>query len=100
MTNIITEICDNCGEEYEFDMDLCEVIAASSIDQLASFDGVIPTYHFEAAVFCMFQYAVDILINNGWSKEELIENIQNATNELEESKGSDDSLIDLPKNLH
>ena len=87
------ELCPECGgemteSEEEIDFELCEQIVSESIDELIGKQDDYEGYDFVAAMFSMFVHSIHILNEAGWSKDELVEEINNhlGTDEDEEEE--------------
>lgn len=81
MTNIITETCEH-EVEHSYDIDLCDDLVCIQIDHLASLEEIIPNYDFPVAMYCMLMNSITILMDFGWSEEQLIKEIKHQINDI------------------
>jgi hypothetical protein len=72
MSNIIREKLEN-GEEYVFDMDVCNEAATASLDELYSMEGEVENFDFAATVFSLFASCIHILTESGWTTADLLD---------------------------
>ena len=70
MTDIIRET-DEDGEEYEFDLAVCDAAAKEVLTTLFEKENVVEHFDFTAAVYSIFISSIIILSDAGWSSEEL-----------------------------
>lgn len=74
MVDIIKETLNN-GEEYQFDIDLCNDKADELLTTLWEYEGNLENFDYSAAVFGLFISSIYILKHSGWSTKELINEI-------------------------
>jgi hypothetical protein len=80
MTNIIKETLAD-GTEYQFDLDVCEEEATRVLDDLFELEDNLKDFDFTATIFSLYIHSIHILSESGWTKEELIKEVENHLNE-------------------
>lgn len=78
LSNIIKEKLEN-GDEYEFDMDVCNEAAMTSLDELYSMEGEVENFDFTATVFSLFVSCIHILTESGWTTADLLDAVMTHT---------------------
>jgi hypothetical protein len=74
MVDIVKETLDN-GEEYQFDIDLCNDVADDMLEELYEMEGEVENFDFTATVYSLFVSSVNILAESGWTTEDLIKDV-------------------------
>lgn len=65
---------------YQFDLDLCKEMAENIIESLYEQEGKIENFDVGATAFGLFIQSIHILDSYGWTKEELIAEINDHLN--------------------
>ena len=74
MSNIIKETLED-GTEYQFDLDVCDKQATKLLDNLFELENNLTGFDFTATIFSLYINCIHILSNSGWTKDELINEI-------------------------
>ena len=81
MTHIITvESLD--GLPVDIDIDLCRAVASKAMSELLALD--IKNYEFSTTIMMLHSACVDVMLEYGWQKEELIHEITRHTDKLDD----------------
>lgn len=73
--NLIIDVDDE-GNEYVIDLDVCNAVVDSVFESLAEQESEIENFDFTAACYSMFIISYRILLDSGWSMEELTRDLQ------------------------
>lgn len=71
MVDIVKEVLDN-GDEYQYDIDLCNDAADDAIEDLFEMEGTVENFDFIVSVYSLFISSVNILADAGWTTEDLV----------------------------
>ncbi len=82
--NLIIEIDDE-GNEYTIDLDVCNAVADSVFKNLAEQEGNIENFDFVTTCYSMFMATYQILLEAGWSTDELVNDMQEHLRDLRKS---------------
>lgn len=61
--------------EFEIDLDLCNTVADDMLSDMASLDGELDNFDFVAAVFSLFVNSIHILLDHGWTPQNLLQEV-------------------------
>ena len=73
--NLIHGIDDD-GNEYTIDLDVCNAVADSVLENLVEQSDEIENFDFVATCYSLFISSYRILLDSGWSFEELTKDMQ------------------------
>jgi hypothetical protein len=83
MVDMVKETLAN-GEEYQFDLDLCNEKADELLSVLYEYEGNLKNFDYTAAVFGLFVASIHILKHSGWTTKDLVNEV------LDHSEMADD----------
>jgi hypothetical protein len=69
--NWIVQRDDDGNVEFEIDLELCNTVADDMLNDMWELDGELENFDFVAAVFSMFVNSIHILLDHGWSPQDL-----------------------------
>lgn len=80
MDTIIKEI-DEDGNEFDVDIEVCNDVAHQLLDVIFEKEGVLPMYSAIPTIYNLHYCAIGILLECGWTKADLIKDIDDAIQE-------------------
>lgn len=74
-SNLVFEVDDE-GNEYTIDLDVCNAVAESVFNNLAEQESNIENFDFVTTCYYMFIATYQILLEAGWSTDELVSDMR------------------------
>lgn len=74
--NWIVQRDDEGNVEFEIDLELCSSVADDMLSDMFELDGALENFDFAAAVFSVFVNSIHILLDHGWSAEDLLQEVK------------------------
>ena len=78
------------GTVYHFDMDVCNAEADRVIDELYHKDDIQIGYDYTATIYSLFARAIYILLDSGWTTQELLQTVLTHSDIVDEEFPDDD----------
>lgn len=72
--NQVVEVLPD-GTIYYFDLNVCSDEACKLLDELYTKETTVPNFDFSAGVHALLVNAIHILVDSGWTPEDLVEEV-------------------------
>ncbi len=73
--NWIVQRDEEGNVQFEIDLNLCNQVADNMLSDMCDLEGELEHFDFAAAVFSMFVHSVHILLDHGWTAEDLVREV-------------------------
>lgn len=77
--NWIVQRDEDGNVQFEIDLDLCNTIADDTLSHIVELEQELEHFDFAACVFSLFVQGVHILLDHGWTPEDLVREVQEHT---------------------
>lgn len=91
MDTIIVET-DEDGNEFEVDIEVCNEIAHQVLDDIFEKEGKLPMYSAIPTLYHLHYSILGVLLECGWTKEDLIKDIEDKIQETHEDNQTNPHL--------